>query len=119
MVDGRPVVALRPMVDGIAVDFEDGSASEFGGVFVAPQVSLVDSPAEAVGCATAEGPLGPYILVGPMGQTSVRGVFAAGDCATPAHSITPALGAGAMAGVGCHQSLLFPDNFPPLEVSET
>ena len=117
-VDTRPVAALRPLDDGLAVDFQDGAACEFGGVFVAPRISLADTPAVAIGCATSEGPLGSFIQVGPMGQTSVRGVFAAGDCATPAHSITPALGAGAMAGVGCHQSLLFPDNFPPLEVSE-
>lgn len=117
-VDDRPVAALRPQEDGLAVEFEDGTSSEFGGVFTAPRVSLAGTTAETLGCATSEGPLGPFIQTGPMGQTSVRGVFAAGDCATPAHSVTPALGAGAMAGTGCHQSLLFPDNFPPLEVPE-
>ena len=115
--DDRPVAALRATDVGLAVDFADGTTSDFAGVFTAPQVSLAGSPAEMLGCATALGPLGPYLQVGPMGQTTISGVFAAGDCASPAHSVTPALGAGAMAGVGCHQSLLFPDNFPPLEVS--
>jgi thioredoxin reductase len=116
-IDDRPVAALRASGAGLAVDFADGTSSEFDGVFTAPRVSLAGSPAEMLGCATGEGPLGPYVQVGPMGQTSVAGVFAAGDCASPAHSVTPALGAGALAGVGCHQSLLFPENFPPLEVS--
>lgn len=116
-IDDRQVAALRNSEGGLTVDFSDGTASEFAGVFTAPRVSLAGSPAEMLGCATADGPLGPFVRVGPMGQTSVAGVFAAGDCASPAHSVTPALGAGALAGVGCHQSLLFPDNFPPLEVS--
>lgn len=116
-IDPRPVAALRVLDDGLSVAFTDGTASQFAGIFTAPRVSLSDSPAEMLGCATAEGPLGPYVRVGPMGQTSVRGVFAAGDCAAPAHSVPPALGAGALAGAGCHQSLLFPDAFPPIEVS--
>lgn len=116
-IDDRPIAALRPSEGGLTVKFTDGTVLEFAGVFTAPRVSLAGSPAEMPDCASAEGPIGPYAQVGPMGQTSVAGVFAAGDCASPAHSITPALGAGALAGVGCHQSLLFPDTFPPLEVS--
>ncbi|WP_068118360.1 NAD(P)/FAD-dependent oxidoreductase [Tropicimonas marinistellae] len=117
-LDARPVTALRESDDGITAVFENGTSSVFAGVFAAPRVTLADTPAEMLGCAMADGPLGPFVLVGPMGQTSVQGVFAAGDCASPAHSVTPALGAGAMAGVGCHQSLLFPDMFPPFEVSK-
>lgn len=116
-IDDRPIAALRPSEGGLTVEFADGTTWDFAGVFTAPRVSLAGSPAEMPDCASAEGPIGPYAQVGPMGQTSVAGVFAAGDCASPAHSITPALGAGALAGVGCHQSLLFPDTFPPLEVS--
>lgn len=115
-IDARPVVGLRNEDNSIEVAFQDGTSARFAGLFTAPKVSLTGTPADMLGCATADGPLGPYVQVGPMGQTSVPRVFAAGDCASPAHSVTPALGAGAMAGVGCHQSLLFPEMIQPLEV---
>ncbi|MBJ7455994.1 MAG: NAD(P)/FAD-dependent oxidoreductase, partial [Thermoleophilia bacterium] len=39
-------------------------------------------------------------------QTTVPGVYAAGDAATPMHNATLASAAGVLAGVGAHQSLL-------------
>ncbi|MEO0402771.1 MAG: NAD(P)/FAD-dependent oxidoreductase, partial [Pseudomonadota bacterium] len=114
--DDRPIAALRDAGGDITVEFKDGGSATFAAVFTAPSVSLDDTPAAMLGCAMADGPLGAFVQVGPMGQTSVPHVFAAGDCASPAHSVTPALGAGAMAGIGCHQSLLFPSMIQPFEV---
>lgn len=115
--DGRPVLALNDNGKAVSVDFEDGTSTEFGAIFTAPRVSLKDTPAEMLGCALGDGPLGPFLQVGPMGQTSVPNVFAAGDCAGPAHSVTLALGQGAAAGTGCHQSLLFPTMIQPFEAA--
>ncbi|WP_227268159.1 NAD(P)/FAD-dependent oxidoreductase [Roseobacter weihaiensis] len=116
-METRPVIGLSQAGDGISVSFEGGSSTEFAAVFTAPLVSLSGTPAEMLRCATTEGPLGPFLQVGPMGQTSVPGVFAAGDCARPAHNVTSAIGDGAMAGIGCHQSLVFPGMIQPIEAA--
>ncbi len=116
-LEPRPVARMIEGNDGITVQFEDGQSKQFAAIFVAPRVSLDGTPVAGLGCATADGPLGPFVQIGPMGQTSVAGVFAAGDCARPGHNVTSAIGDGAMAGIGCHQSLVFPNMIQPLEVS--
>ncbi|MEM6635603.1 MAG: NAD(P)/FAD-dependent oxidoreductase [Pseudomonadota bacterium] len=115
--DPRSVVRLASGNSGVTVTFQDGQTAEFAAIFVAPRVSFGGTPAADLGCATADGPLGPYVQVGLMGQTSVAGVFAAGDCARPGHNVTSAIGDGATAGIGCHQSLIFPTFVQPLEDS--
>ena len=116
-IDPRRIAALREVDDGIIVVFLDGTSANFAAAFTAPNVSLDGTPARMLGGAAGDGPLGPFVQVGAMGQTSVPGVFAAGDCARPAHSVTLALGDGAAAGVGCHQSRLFPQMIQPFEVA--
>ena len=49
---------------------------------------------------------GPYVKVDPMQQTSVPGVFAAGDAATEMYNATLASAAGVMAGVAAHRALV-------------
>ncbi|GAB5446266.1 NAD(P)/FAD-dependent oxidoreductase [Gymnodinialimonas sp.] len=117
-VDARVIQTLQDAGDSVTVTFEDGSTATFAAIFTAPRVSLDDTPAAQLGCHLGDGPLGPFVEVGAMGQTSVTGVFAAGDCGGIAHSVTLALGQGAAAGTGCHQSLLFPDFVQPLEVAD-
>jgi thioredoxin reductase len=48
-----------------------------------------------------------------FGVTSRPGLFAAGDIIRPAGSVTHALADGATAGIATHQSLIWPDRFPP------
>ncbi|ABD55172.1 NAD(P)/FAD-dependent oxidoreductase [Jannaschia sp. CCS1] len=115
--DPRTVIALTPLNDGISVTFDSGEVTWFAAMFTAPLVSLSGTPADSLGCAVLHGPLGPFIHVGPMGQTSIPGVFAAGDCARAAHNVTSAIGDGSMAGIGCHQSLVFPDFIQPIEAA--
>ncbi|MBY5934957.1 NAD(P)/FAD-dependent oxidoreductase [Tateyamaria omphalii] len=115
--DPRFVERLNLTATGISVVFDDGAQSEFAAVFAAPRISLSGTPADMLGCASASGPLGPFVQTGPMGQTSVDGVFAAGDCARPSHNVTSAIGDGATAGIGCHQSLVFPQLIQPLEAA--
>jgi len=61
---------------------------------------------EDIGAATLDSPFGPYVKVDDEFQTTVRGVFAAGDLAVPRHSINNATYGGMLAGVGLHRSLL-------------
>ena len=64
---------------------------------------------QQLGCAFDEGPLGPYLRVDDFKQTTVPGVYAAGDASTAMGNATLASAAGVMAGVGVHQSLVQDD----------
>jgi len=63
--------------------------------------------AEQLGCAFDEGMAGPVIRVDEMKQTTVPGVFAAGDAARGMHNATFASADGVMAGVAAHRALVF------------
>ena len=116
-VDPRPIERLSAAADGLKVTFAGGDSATFAAAFAAPAVSLTGSPADRLGCTCDEGPLGPFVRVGPMGQTSVPGVFAAGDCARPDHTVTSAIGDGAAASIACHQSLVFPNMLQHIEAT--
>ncbi|RUV42740.1 NAD(P)/FAD-dependent oxidoreductase, partial [Mesorhizobium sp. M7A.F.Ca.MR.228.00.0.0] len=55
----------------------------------------------------SEGLLGPVISVDDRQQTTVPGVYAAGDAARSMHNIAFAVSGGTFAGVCAHQSLVF------------
>ncbi|MDH6266968.1 thioredoxin reductase [Rhizobium sp. SG_E_25_P2] len=85
----------------------DGRRLAFAGVFTAPTTVPSSPLAEQLGCAFKDGPLGRYVDVSPMMESSVNGVFACGDLARMAGSVSIAVGDGAMAGVSTHRSLMF------------
>lgn len=93
--------------DGIDVHLADGRMLSFAGLFVASRTAPESTLATALGCAMEDGPLGPFITADAMRETTVRGVYAAGDAARGAGSVTLAVGDGAMAGVAAHRSLIF------------
>ncbi|MFP3564021.1 NAD(P)/FAD-dependent oxidoreductase [Paraburkholderia sp. DD10] len=76
-------------------------------LFVAPQTRMASSFAELLGCEFDDGPMGPAIRVDEWKQTSVPGVFAAGDAASFWTNATFASAAGVAAGVAAHRSLIF------------
>jgi thioredoxin reductase len=117
--DDRAVVQVEGRHDSIAITLAGGEALAFGAVFTASRVAFPCGVAETLGCATGDGPHGPFLRVGAMGQTSVAGVFAAGDAARPGHAVTLALGDGVAAGTGCHQSLVFPGFIQPIAAEGT
>ncbi len=102
---------------GISLTLTGGKTERFGALFIGPRTTLSGSPADQLGCAMGDGSMGRFVRVGPMAQTSVPGVFAAGDVARPMPNINFALADGAQAGSACHASLLFPDFVAPLEIA--
>lgn len=106
VIERVPVVALLGEAPGlIGVRLEDGRVVRLGGLFVAPRTD--PGPlARQLGCAMDDGFTGPLVRVDAMGQTTIPGVFAAGDAAAMMHNATLASAAGAMAGFGTHQSLV-------------
>ena len=112
--DLRGVVVERQLVsevlsgDGhLTVRLADGRAIDLAGLFTQPTSTLTSSIGEQLGCLHVDGPFGQIIKVDDLKQTSVPGVFAAGDVARPAPNVPFAVSDGAMAGVAAHRSLVF------------
>lgn len=110
VLERSPVVALlgtAPGLDGVRL--ADGRTLALSALFAGGRVLPASPVAEALGCTFEDGPQGPYLRVDATKQTSVPGVFAAGDLAAPMHTVTAAVAAGVLAGVGAHQALIAAD----------
>jgi thioredoxin reductase len=107
-IENAPVVELvgaAPEME--AVRLQDGRVLPLGALFLMPRTRFVSDLALRLGCATEEGPMGPYLKVDERKQTSVANLFAAGDVAAPMPNATLAAAAGVLAGGAAHQSLIF------------
>lgn len=126
-VERTPVVELLGAAPGLeGVRLADGRVIPLQAVFTPPDVRMSSPLAERLGCAFEQGPQGPYIRVDDWKQTTVVGVYAAGDAASPMHNATLASAGGVLAGVGAHQSLVrenakpvSPDAAPSLASAST
>ena len=85
----------------------EGRITKRDGLFLLPRTRLKGPFAEALGCELETGPLGSFYKTDAMKETTVKGVFACGDVATPMPAIAFAVADGVRAGNGAHQSLIF------------
>ncbi|MFD2249373.1 thioredoxin reductase (NADPH) [Pseudochelatococcus lubricantis] len=90
-----------------AVRLTDGRTVPLFGLFIAPQTEPDIDLAGPLGCTFKDGPTGRFIAVNERQETSVPGVFAAGDAASPMANATFAAAAGAMAAGAAHHSLIY------------
>jgi thioredoxin reductase len=109
-VETRPVVELlgdASSLAGVRVSSpRDGDeVVPLDALFTATRVRMASPLAEQLGCELDEAPLGPMIRTDDRRQTTVAGVYAAGDAARAWHNATMASADGVTAGVGAHQSL--------------
>jgi thioredoxin reductase len=110
-VDARPVVALEG--DGTAlagVRLRDARGGEgelvpLDALFVGSRTRMASPLAEQLGCAFDDGPFGPVIRTDARKETTVPGVYAAGDAARVPHNVSWASADGVTAGIYAHQSL--------------
>lgn len=102
-----PLAKVEGRDGALTVMLGDGSSRAMKGMFVASRTAMTSPVAEQLGCAFEEGMFGPVVKVDGKQQTSVEGVYAAGDMARAMHSVALAVAGGAMAGVAAHQSLVF------------
>lgn len=105
-VDSRKIKALTAVGDGpsMAVEFEDGSTAPFGYMIHKPATVASGTFAQQLGLELTPG--GDIPVVGPMQQTKINGVFAAGDCATPVKQMAVGMGAGVAAGAGVSMQIV-------------
>ncbi|TPM27136.1 NAD(P)/FAD-dependent oxidoreductase [Mesorhizobium sp. B2-3-5] len=92
---------------GLIVHLDGGRKAGVRALFTAPRNTMASPLAEQLGCGFKDGLLGPVISVDDRQQTTVPGVYAAGDAARAMHNIAFAVSGGTFAGVCAHQSLVF------------
>ncbi|NVP54577.1 NAD(P)/FAD-dependent oxidoreductase [Mycoplana rhizolycopersici] len=93
---------------GLVVSTAHGYAVSVKGLFVAPQLKIRGGIPQALGLATAESRVGPTIAIDGERQTSLPGLYAAGDIVLGAANITLASADGVTAGLNIHRSLIWP-----------
>lgn len=107
-VEPAPVRALRGEgLDLSAIELTDGTTSSVDALYLGPRTRLNSPIAQQLGCALEEGKFGPVIRTDEMRMTSVPGVYAAGDIAREAHTVTWACADGVAAGIAAHRSMVF------------
>src|ERR1041384_5232427 len=108
-VEVQPVVALlgdSPALSGLRL--EGGRTISVDALFTNSRTRMASSLAEQIGCEFDEGPSGRFIRTGADKQTTVSGVYAAGDGARAGHNASWAVADGFTAGISAHQSLTLP-----------
>ena len=103
VLEREPVAALEGHAD---VVLRNGLRIELAGLFTQPRTRMASPLAQHLGCAFEQGPMGAFIQVDALRETSVPGVFACGDAAIAAGNVAIAVGDGARTGSAVHQSLL-------------
>jgi thioredoxin reductase len=99
------IMGQAPSID--ALRLVDGREIAIDALFIAARTQLASDLAPQLGCAVDEGPLGPVVRVDEWKQTSVTGVYAAGDASSAMTNATFASASGVAAGVAAHRSLIF------------
>lgn len=93
--------------DNATVRLADDRAFSFAGLFLGPKSHIAGPFAASLGLEMEDGMFGPIIKTDMTKQTSAPGVFACGDAALAAGSVSFAVADGARAGFGVHRSLIF------------
>ena len=105
-VEPRAVAAIVGEGEALAgVRLDDGEVVALDALFTASRTRLASPLAEQLGCAIDEEMFGPVIRTDERKETTVPGVYAAGDAARVRHNATWASADGVMAGISAHQSL--------------
>lgn len=106
-VEPAPVLGLEgdtPALDGVRLT--DGRLIRVGALFLASRIRPASDLAEQLGCTFVDGPQGPLIQTDAGKQTSVPGVYAAGDLTPGIGNASMAAADGVLAGASLHQSLI-------------
>lgn len=107
VVDGRMNEIAHHRGHVTTVNLDSGSNVAVDILFAHPRNRPSASLHESLGLATVETPAGITLKVDERRQTSMPGIYAAGDLTTPfLPSVTQATSQGAMAGIFAQQSML-------------
>ncbi|MBT80496.1 MAG: thioredoxin reductase [Alteromonadaceae bacterium] len=90
-----------------SVELADGRIISLGGLYVGPKIQITSPLVNQLGLSLSDAPLGKVVEVNELKESSVKGVYVAGDLSNPMQSGTLAIASGTMAGISTHQSLIF------------
>jgi thioredoxin reductase len=100
------LVGDGPARAGVRVTSPDGDEMvRLDALFTASRTRMASPLAEQLGCAFDDGLFGPVIRTDERKETTIPGVYAAGDAARAKHNATWASADGVTAGISAHQSL--------------
>lgn len=107
-IEPARINALRGENGGLSsLLLADGRDAQINALYLAPRSRFNSPIAEQLGCVLNDGPFGLVIHTDEKKQTTVPGVYAAGDIARAPHNASWAAADGVTAGVFLHQSLVF------------
>ena len=107
VIDGRIIEIAHREGRITTVDLEGGRNVAVDILFAHPRNKPSASLHESLGLATVDTPTGIVLKVDERRQTSMPGIYAAGDLTTPfLPSVTQASSQGAMAGIFAQQSMV-------------
>lgn len=109
-VETRPVTHV--VTDGGALaglGLADGMIAPVEVVFAEPALLALDEPLRQLGVDRNDTPFGPWTAVDAVGRTSVEGVWAVGNAASPAALVPIAAGSGATAALAVNAELVAED----------
>ncbi|MBN7820103.1 NAD(P)/FAD-dependent oxidoreductase [Bowmanella yangjiangensis] len=106
-IEETPVVELIGKAPQIrVVRLQDNRQLAIEALYVGPTTRMASPLAEQLGCEFEPGLMGPIVKIDDSQQTSISGVYAAGDLAIPMQNATLASASGVMAGVHVHHALI-------------
>lgn len=107
-IEPAAVTALHGELPHISmIELSDGRTRPLDALYVGPRTRFNSDIAQKLGCAIEEHAAGTFIRTDSLKETTVPGVYAAGDIARGAHSVAWACADGVTAGVAVHRSLVF------------
>ncbi|ANL68531.1 thioredoxin reductase protein (plasmid) [Rhizobium phaseoli] len=107
VIDGRIAEIAHHRGHITTVNLESGRNAGVDILFAHPRNKPSASLHESLGLATVDTPFGIALKVDERRETSMPGIYAAGDLANPAmNSVTTAISQGATAGISAQQSML-------------
>lgn len=106
---GGPVDRVEEHAADLQVVFAGGATLARHALFVQPTLSLATDLAPSLGAALTEA---GSIEVDETGETTVPGLYAAGDAGAPVQSVAVATGTGARAAYAINASLVLEDSGP-------
>jgi thioredoxin reductase len=97
-----PLSRVAAWKDGLRLEFADGRIESRRALFLRPPHVIRGSLPRSLGCELTEA---GYLRVGQDHQTSVPGVYAAGDAAGPLHQVLTAAALGQQAAMALNRDL--------------